>query len=77
MTNQQSDKLSEADEKRLSDLFNRLDVDNDNKISISDLTKAIKAMENESYRHPDHYQVIIILAYKINCFLLISPNNTQ
>lgn len=57
MNDKRDPNLTVADEERLTDLFNKLDVDKDGKISISDLTKAMKAMNVEGHHKEEHVEV--------------------
>jgi len=48
-------KLSEKEERELSDLFNQLDVNRDGKIDVKDLTAAFRNLDVPHY--PGHVKV--------------------
>ena len=51
-------KLSDKDEKELSDLFNKLDVNRDGKIDVKDLTAAFQNLDVPQF--PGHVKVNVI-----------------
>ena len=57
MKEKKEDNLSAEDEERLTDLFNKLDVDKDGKISLTDLAKAMKAMNVAGHHKKEHVEV--------------------
>ena len=59
MSDTRAQDLSEEEEARLSRWFRYLDVDEDGKISLTDLAKALKTTEFEGIHDSGHAQVCV------------------
>ena len=76
------DELTPEDEKRLSDLFERLDINKDGRINVKDLTEALHQLQVPKAMVPGHAKVncqsdsrlislITVLLWFIYVFLLL------